>query len=126
MAKARGLVGTDIVQAIPLTMAAALGQLAFGHIEFSLTAAILVGGIPGVVIGSLLAHRAPERILRPAIGLVLLASGLKYIGVPPTALGLVIAVVVIIALSVSFLVGSVNDDEVHQHEDQFSGPSIPV
>ncbi|MEI6453418.1 MAG: sulfite exporter TauE/SafE family protein [Actinomycetes bacterium] len=126
MAKARGLVGTDIVQAIPLTMAAALGQLVFGHIEFSLTAAILVGGIPGVIIGSLLAHRAPERILRPIIGLVLLASGLKYIGVPPTVLGLVIAVAVIITLSVSFLVRSVNDDEVHHHEDQFTGPSIPV
>ena len=126
MARARGLVGTDIVQAIPLTVAAALGQLAFGHIEFSLTLAILVGGIPGVVVGSLLAHRAPEHILRPAIGIVLLASGLKYVGVPPYALGIAIGVVILVAASVGYLVRSVDPEVEVEAPSQQDGPALPV
>lgn len=126
MARARGLVGTDIVQAIPLTMAAALGQLVFGHIEFSLTLAILVGGIPGVVIGSLLAHRAPEHILRPAIGIVLLASGLKYVGVPPYALGFVIGAVVLVALGAGYLVRSVDPEVEVERSSEREGPVLPV
>ena len=75
------LVGTDLTQAVPLTAAAALGALAFGHVEFGVTASIIVGSVPAVLIGSLLSSRAPDKYIRPAITFVILASGLKYIGV---------------------------------------------
>src|SRR5579859_7273070 len=76
------LVGTDLTQAVPLTAAAALGALAFGHVEFGVTASIIVGSVPAVLIGSLLSSRAPDRYIRPVITFVILASGLKYVGVP--------------------------------------------
>ena len=83
------LVGTDLTQAVPLTAAAALGALAFGHVEFGVTASIIVGSVPAVLIGSLLSSRAPDRSIRPAITFVIFASGLKYVGVPTYPLGFV-------------------------------------
>jgi uncharacterized protein len=81
------LVGTDLTQAVPLTAAAALGALAFGHVEFGVTASIVVGSVPAVLVGSLLSSRAPDRYIRPIITFVIFASGLKYVGVGTTALG---------------------------------------
>ncbi len=81
------LVGTDLAQAVPLTLAAALGALVFGHVEFGVTASIVVGSVPAVLVGSLLSSRAPDRYIRPVITLVILVSGLKYVGVGTTVLG---------------------------------------
>jgi uncharacterized protein len=81
------LVGTDLTQAVPLTAAAALGALAFGHVEFGVTASIIVGSVPAVLAGSLLSSRAPDRYIRPAITFVIFASGLKYVGVGTYPLG---------------------------------------
>ncbi|HEX3947627.1 MAG TPA: sulfite exporter TauE/SafE family protein [Acidimicrobiales bacterium] len=86
MVRASGLVGTDLVQAIPLTAAAALGQLLFGHVVFAVTLSVIIGSVPAVLVGSLLSSRAPDQLLRPIIFFVLLASGLKYVGVGTTAL----------------------------------------
>ena len=83
------LVGTDLTQAVPLTAAAALGALTFGHVEFGVTASIIVGSVPAVLIGSLLSSRAPDKYIRPAITFVIFASGLKYVGVPTYPLGFV-------------------------------------
>ena len=80
------LVGTDLVQAVPLSCAAGLGALAFGHVELPLTASIVVGSVPGVFVGSLLSSRAPDRYLRPAITVVIVAVGLKYVGTDTTEL----------------------------------------
>src|SRR4029077_5548644 len=77
---ANQLVGTDLTQAVPLTAAAALGALTFGHVEFGVTASIIVGSVPAVLVGSLLSSRAPDKYIRPAITFVILASGLKYVG----------------------------------------------
>jgi hypothetical protein len=84
---AKQLVGTDLTQAVPLTAAAALGALAFGHVQFGLTAALIVGSVPAVFVGSLLSSRAPDRYIRPVITFVIFASGLKYAGLGTTALG---------------------------------------
>jgi uncharacterized protein len=81
------LVGTDLTQAVPLTAAAALGALAFGHVEFGVTASIIAGSVPAVLVGSLLSSRAPDRFIRPAITFVIFASGLKYVGVGTYPLG---------------------------------------
>ncbi|HWE71229.1 MAG TPA: sulfite exporter TauE/SafE family protein, partial [Acidimicrobiales bacterium] len=87
MLSAKQLVGTDLTQAVPLTLAAALGALVFGHVEFPVTASLAIGSIPAVIIGSFLSSRAPDRYIRPLITFVVLASGLKYAGVSTTALG---------------------------------------
>ncbi len=92
---ANQLVGTDLCQAVPLTLAAALGALAFGHVEFAVTASVVIGSVPAVVLGALLSSRAPDGLVRPVITFVVFASGLKYVGVGTTALGWVLCAVLI-------------------------------
>jgi len=87
------LVGTDLTQAVPLTAAAALGALVFGTVQFGVTASIVIGSVPAVLIGSFLSSRAPDRYIRPIITFVIFASGLKYVGVGTTALGWILCVV---------------------------------
>src|SRR6266568_5038795 len=96
---ANQLVGTDLTQAVPLTAAAALGALTFGHVEFAVTASVAIGSIPAVLIGSFMSSRAPDRYIRPVITFVIFASGLKYVGVPTTALGITLAAVALGALT---------------------------
>lgn len=84
---ANQLVGTDLTQAVPLTLAAAAGALAFGHVELPVTASLVIGSVPGALVGSFLSSRVPDRFVRPAITFAVLASGLKYIGLGATALG---------------------------------------
>lgn len=87
----RRVVGTDVAHAAVLLWVAALAHLASGNIDFGLMGNILVGSLPGVWLGTHAAVRLPERGLRPALGIVLLASGLGLLGkagvdVPPWAL----------------------------------------
>ena len=103
MLSAGQLVGTDLTQAVPLTAAAALGALAFGHVEFGVTASIIVGSVPAVLIGALLSSRAPDRFIRPVITLVLLASGLKYVGMGTDALAWTMGAVVLAAAGYWFV-----------------------
>ena len=85
---AKQLVGTDLSQAVPLTLAAALGALVFGHVEFGVTTSLIIGCVPAVLVGSMLSSSAPDRYIRPVITFVIFASGLKYVGVGTTELGL--------------------------------------
>ena len=80
------LVGTDLAQSIPLTAAATLGTLMFGHVEFSVTASIIIGSLPAVVAGSLLSSHAFTATLRPYLASMALLSGLKYVGLAPRTL----------------------------------------
>jgi len=89
------LVGTDLTQAVPLTAAAALGALLFGHVQFGLTTAVIIGSVPAVLVGSLLSSRAPDRYIRPVITFVIFASGLKYAGLGTTALGWTLCLVLL-------------------------------
>jgi uncharacterized membrane protein YfcA len=94
---ANQLVGTDLTQAVPLTAAAALGALAFGHVEVSVTTSLIVGSVPAVLVGSYLSAYAPDRYVRPVITFVIFASGLKYVGVGTQALGWVLCAVLFLA-----------------------------
>jgi len=87
MIGANQLVGTDLTQAVPLTMAAALGALAFGHVSFAVTGALILGSVPAVFLGSLFSSSAPDHYVRPVITFVIAASGLKYVGLSTQALG---------------------------------------
>lgn len=75
------LVGTDLVQAVPLVASASLGHLIFGSVSLGLTGGVLLGAIPGAFIGAQISSRAPGGIIRRALAILLMASGLKLIGV---------------------------------------------
>jgi len=101
MLRANDLVGTDLVQAVPLVTAAAIGHAIFGDLRLDLAGAVLIGSIPGVLLGARLSSRAPARLVQSALIVVLLASALKLFGVPGwavlTAAGVAITVMVVIA-----------------------------
>jgi uncharacterized membrane protein YfcA len=97
---AKQLVGTDLTQAVPLTFAAALGALVFGHVEFGVTFSLILGSVPAVLVGSMLSSSAPDRYIRPVITFVIFASGLKYVGVATTALGWIL----VAALAAAFAI----------------------
>jgi uncharacterized membrane protein YfcA len=78
----REMVGTDLVQAIPLVGAAAIGHLIFGNLVFGLTSSVLVGAIPGVYFGARISARASDRYIRPLLVAVLSISALKLLNVP--------------------------------------------
>jgi len=83
--KASELVGTDLLQAVPLVASAALGHMLFGSFQLGLTFSIVLGSIPGVWIGAQLSARAPGGLVRRALAFVLLASSLRLLGVPNAA-----------------------------------------
>jgi len=85
--QASQLVGTDLIQAVPLVASAAFGHLLFGDFQLDVTTSLLVGSIPGVYLGARVSSRAPAGFVRRALALVLLASGLKLLGVSNVALG---------------------------------------
>ena len=91
------LVGTDLVQAVPLVASAALGHILFGDFQLALKTSLLVGSIPGVWIGAHLSARAPGGLVRRALGFVLLASALKLLDVSTVTTGIILAAVLIVA-----------------------------
>lgn len=98
MLTAKQLVGTDLVQAVPLVAAASLGHVLFGEVEFGLTAALLVGALPGVWMGAHVSSRAADYVIRPILAVVLIVSGLKMLKVPSVTVGIISVVLAAVAL----------------------------
>lgn len=73
------VVGTDVFHAAILLWAAGIAHWIGGNVDFTLAANILIGSIPGVVIGAALSDRAPQGFIRTALGLVLVGSGIVTI-----------------------------------------------
>ena len=90
--KASELVGTDLLQAVPLVASAALGHIFLGDFHLDLTLSLLLGSIPGVWIGAQLSARAPGGLVRRALAFVLLASALKLLGLPNGTTGVILLV----------------------------------
>ena len=87
MMSSRELVGTDLVQAVPLVAAAALGHLLWGDFQLSITGSLLIGSVPGVILGAHVSSRAPDALIRPVLAVVLALSGLKLLDVSNEVLG---------------------------------------
>src|SRR6266545_3733211 len=98
MLSARELVGTDLVQAIPLVASAAFGHILFGDFRLSLTTSVLLGSIPGVYLGAKLSSRARDGLIKPALVFVLLASSLKLLGMHTTATAATLLAFALLAL----------------------------
>lgn len=99
--RANDLVGTDLVQAIPLVISAAVGHALFGDLKLDIAGAVLLGSIPGVLIGARISSRAPGAIVRTALVIVLLASSLKLLDVPTTAVGIITGTAILTALGLA-------------------------
>lgn len=76
---ARRLVGTDVVHAVPLTFIAGLGHFWIGNVNMTMLGELLVGSVPAVVIGSLLAHRLSDTWVRPILSVILVFAGYRLI-----------------------------------------------
>jgi len=98
---ARELVGTDLVQAIPLVGSAALGHLLFGDFRLGVTASLLLGSLPGVYVGARISSRAPDALIRPILVFVLTLSGLKLLGASNSVVGACIAVAAVLGAVVA-------------------------
>ena len=94
--RAGQLVGTDLVQAVPLVASASLGHLLFGDFQLDLTASLLIGALPGVYVGARVSSSAPGGLVRRALVVVLLASGLKLLDASVTVLVLVLLAVAVV------------------------------
>lgn len=73
------LVGTDILHAVPVALIGGIGHAMIGNIDVRLLGALLLGSIPGIVIGSTLAARVSNRVVAPALALVLLIVGIRML-----------------------------------------------
>ena len=74
------IVGSDIAHAVPLTLVAGIGHWALGSVDWALMGVLLIGSLPGIVIGSYCAVRVPETVLRVLLAtvLILVASKLGF------------------------------------------------
>ncbi|HET6817302.1 MAG TPA: sulfite exporter TauE/SafE family protein [Mycobacteriales bacterium] len=109
----RSLVGTDLVQAVPLVGAAALGHVFFGDVQLSVTTSLLIGSLPGVFIGAQISSRTTAPWLRPVLAAVLLASAMKLLDAPSVVTGCVAVAVAVVLLATPVVLR------------RFRGPSLP-
>jgi uncharacterized membrane protein YfcA len=69
------IVGSDIAHAVPLTLVAGLGHWWLGSLDWPLLTSLLSGSIPGIILGSYLATKVPDAVLRPILAAVLVLVG---------------------------------------------------
>jgi uncharacterized membrane protein YfcA len=73
------IAGSDIAHAVPLTLIAGIGHWLMGSVDLTLMLALLAGSIPGIIVGSLLATRSSDAVLRPILAMTLLVSSVKLL-----------------------------------------------
>jgi uncharacterized membrane protein YfcA len=73
------IAGTDIAHAVPLTLIAGIGHWLMGSVDLTLMVALLAGSIPGIIVGSLLATRSSDAVLRPILAITLLISSVRLL-----------------------------------------------
>lgn len=83
------LVGTDLVQAVPLVLSAAVSHVIVTGIDWEVLIPLVVGGSPGTFIGAHIANWVSQGVVRRGIVIVLTLTGLGMLHVPPTVVGMV-------------------------------------
>ncbi len=73
------IIGSDIAHAVPLTLLAGTGHWLLGSVDWAMLLSLLIGSLPGIVLGSLLSSRAPDALLRHILAATLALVGLKLI-----------------------------------------------
>lgn len=90
------LVGTDLVQAIPLVIAAAIGHVVYEGVDWSILLPLIIGGAPGTYLGARLASWVQQGVVRRGIAIVLSLTGLGMLGLPPVWVGIVGAAMLVL------------------------------
>ena len=75
----RQIVGSDIAHAVPLTLVAGLGHVSLGNVDWSMLGMLLIGSVPAIHVGAVVAHRLPERALRLALSTMLVGIGVRLV-----------------------------------------------
>lgn len=83
------LVGTDLVQAIPLVVSASISHVLISGIDWSVLLPLIIGGMPGTYAGAKLANVVSQSVTRRGIAMVLTLTGLALLKVPPTWVGII-------------------------------------
>ena len=83
------LVGTDLVQAVPLVLSAAISHVLVTGIDWSVLVPLIVGGTPGTFLGARLANWVSQSVIRRGIVIVLTLTGLRMLGVAPELVGII-------------------------------------
>lgn len=73
------IAGSDIAHAVPLTLIAGIGHWLMGSVDFALMGALLLGSIPGVIVGSVLSARSSDAVLRPILAVTLLIVSVRLL-----------------------------------------------
>ena len=94
------VVGTDVVHAAVLLWVASIAHLVSGNVDLALTGTILIGSIPGVWIGANLSTKLSPDVLRPALAIVLIASGLALLSKAGLAMPVAVLLGVPVALAI--------------------------
>jgi hypothetical protein len=97
------IVGTDIFHAAVLLAVAGAGHLVAGHVDLAATGWLLIGSVPGVLIGGMFTVRLPDRSLRIALAATLTLAGVKLVDPPGADVVILVGAVVagIAALAVA-------------------------
>jgi uncharacterized membrane protein YfcA len=101
------VVGTDVVHAAILLWAAGIAHAIGGNVDYGLMGNILIGSVPGVIIGSQLSVKPPQGLLRGALGVVLVGAGVTILNKADTSLvpwvvaGATVAVAALFAIQIA-------------------------
>ena len=112
---ARKLVGTDLVQAIPLVLSAAISHMIVSGIDWEILLPLIIGGSPGTFVGARLAAYTSQSILRRGIAIVLTLTGLGLLKLPPVWVGILGAAMVILGPVVWGLIKHAHGRPAFQH-----------
>jgi uncharacterized protein len=99
---AQKMVGTDIFHAAALLYVAGAGHLVAGNVDLGVVGWLLVGSIPGVILGSQWSIRLPEAMLRFALATMLMLAGVKLVAPPGAAVGVAVTVGVGLAAMLAY------------------------
>ena len=75
------IVAADIAYAVPLTLVAGLGHASIGSVDWQLLGTLLAGSLPGIWLGSRLVRKAPDRLIRSLLSLLLAYAGVRLISI---------------------------------------------
>jgi uncharacterized protein len=119
------MVGTDLIQAIPLVGAAAVGHYVFGKLDISIISSVLLGAIPAVMVGAHFSSKGADRYIRPVLVAVLAISALGLLGVSNGwLLAAAIASVVILAVVVLRMRSNAQRADLERRLHEINAPAV--
>ncbi len=73
------VVGTELAHAVPLTLVAGIGHIWLGNVDFNLLAALMIGSLPAIYVGTKIGKYLPENVMRMILATILLVLGVRYL-----------------------------------------------